>query len=66
MTQWYYHVLAASLATTAVVASPVFTEPYTHLRRTVAQLDEAATAEAQQRDDTAIKAFSGTQIKVLV
>ncbi|EMR71967.1 putative ricin-type beta-trefoil lectin domain-containing protein [Eutypa lata UCREL1] len=62
--QWY-HVLAVSLATTAVVASPAFTKPYAHLRRTVAELDEAAAAEAHQQDETAIKAFSGTQIKCL-
>ena len=32
--------------------------------RTVAALNTAAFEEAQQRDDTATRAFSGTQIKV--
>jgi hypothetical protein len=32
--------------------------------RTVAALDQAAFAEAQQRDDTATRAFSSTAIKV--
>ncbi len=35
------------------------------LPRTVTALDEAGTAEAQQRDDTATRAFSDVQIKVL-
>lgn len=64
--QWYHHVLAVYLATTSVVASPAFTKPSAHLRRTVAELDEAAAAEAHQQDETAIKAFSGTQIKVFL
>ena len=33
-------------------------------KRTVTQLDQAATAEAQQRDDTATRAFSSVPIKV--
>jgi hypothetical protein len=32
--------------------------------RTVTQLDQAAFEEAQQRDDTATRAFSNVQIKV--
>ena len=32
--------------------------------RTVTSLDQAATAEAQQRDNTATRAFSGVPIKV--
>jgi len=33
--------------------------------RTVTALDEASFEEAQQRDDTATRAFSNVQIKVL-
>lgn len=33
-------------------------------RRVVQALDQAAFAEAQQRDDTATRAFSDTEIKV--
>lgn len=33
-------------------------------KRTVASLDQAAFAEAQQRDDTATRAFSSIPIKV--
>lgn len=32
--------------------------------RTVTELDQAAFGEAQQRDDTAVRAFSNTEIKV--
>lgn len=34
--------------------------------RTVTSLDEAAFEEAQQRDDTATRAFSNVQIKVSI
>jgi hypothetical protein len=33
-------------------------------RRTVTELDQTAFEEAQQRDDTAVRTFSNTQIKV--
>lgn len=33
-------------------------------RRVVQELNQAAFAEAQQRDDTATRAFSSTEIKV--
>ena len=33
-------------------------------RRVVTSLNQAAFEEAQQRDDTATRAFSGTEIKV--
>lgn len=33
-------------------------------RRAVQELNQAAFAEAQQRDDTATRAFSSTEIKV--
>ena len=50
--------LSSMLAFAAVAAAgPI-------LPRTVASLDEGATAEAQQRDNTATRAFSNTQIKV--
>lgn len=35
------------------------------VRRAVTELDPDATAEAHPRDDTATRAFAGTQIKVL-
>ena len=45
-------------ATTFAVATP------TAVRRAVASLNAAAFAEAQQRDETATRAFSSTEIKV--
>jgi hypothetical protein len=46
-------------AATLASASPIALEP-----RNVTSLDQAAFAEAQQRDATATRAFSNTQIKV--
>ncbi|KAK7752549.1 hypothetical protein SLS62_005517 [Diatrype stigma] len=62
MFQLCYHVLAASLAT-GVVAGPALTKAYAPSHRAVAQLNEAAAAEAHPRDETAVRAFAGTQIK---
>ncbi len=36
------------------------------LPRTVTSLDQSAVAEAQQRDNTATRAFSNVQIKVTI
>lgn len=50
---------ALLLGTASIVAARPVIEA-----RTVTSLDQAATAEAQQRDDTATRAFSGVPIKV--
>jgi hypothetical protein len=46
------------------LASVALASPLVQVR-TVTALDEAAFAEAQVRDDTATRAFSNTEIKVL-
>ncbi|KAI1393119.1 uncharacterized protein F4822DRAFT_439327 [Hypoxylon trugodes] len=54
------------IATLLSVQSLVNASPITSLnlhRRTVTELDQAAFEEAQQPDNTATKAFSGTQIR---
>lgn len=50
--------LSALLFGALTLASPVVQV------RTVSSLNTAAVAEAQERDDTATRAFSSTQIKV--
>ena len=47
-------------ATSLTTASPAV------IRRAVQKLNQEAFAEAQQRDDTATRAFSNTAIKVRV
>ncbi|OAA61915.1 Ricin B-related lectin [Niveomyces insectorum RCEF 264] len=46
----------------SVAAAGYLDRPPAVLPRTVASLDQAATAEAQQRDDTATRAFSNVRI----
>ena len=54
-----------SLATLVGAAAVIFASPFIRVEpRTVAALDSAATAQAQQRDNTATRAVSNSQIKV--
>jgi len=50
--------LFALLLVSTVFAAPILRP------RVVQELDQAAFEEAQQRDDTATRAFSSTEIKV--
>lgn len=54
-----------SFATLIGAAAVIFASPFARIEpRTVASLDPAATAQAQQRDNTATRAVSNAQIKV--
>ncbi|CAF9908012.1 MAG: hypothetical protein GOMPHAMPRED_006047 [Gomphillus americanus] len=53
-----------SFATLIGAAAVIFASPFARIEpRTVASLDPAATAQAQQRDNTATRAVSNAQIK---
>ncbi|KAI0834520.1 hypothetical protein F5Y06DRAFT_156441 [Hypoxylon sp. FL0890] len=57
----YSSILALLILQSLVAASPITSRNL--VRKSVTELDQAAFEEAQQPDDTATKAFSGTQIR---
>lgn len=58
--------MIARLSVLFLAASVLTSASPTVVRRAVQQLDQAAFEEAQQRDDTATRAFSDTAIKVCI
>ena len=63
-----FHFTSIFLTTALVAASPLSSHPMpgraTLAKRVVTELNQAATEEAQQRDNTATRAFTGATIKV--
>ena len=55
-------ILLTSVALTS--ARPLASPVWTAARREVSAIDQAATAQAQQRDDTATRAFTAQEIQV--
>jgi hypothetical protein len=58
--------MITSLSLLLLVASALTSASPAGVRRAVQELNQAAFEEAQQRDDTATRAFSNTAIKVCI
>jgi len=56
-------IMISSLSILLCTAALAFASPFVEVR-TVASLNQAAFEQAQQRDNTATRAFSSTEIKV--